>query len=326
MKITVVASVLLLLVGTVLGLTGCDDTEEITLEAGHSVAEGHPYHLGLEEFADTVNEETGGEVDISIYPDAQLGSERDMIEGLQIGSVDIVVTSTGPVDAFVPEMGVVDLPFLFEDEDHVDRVLEGEIGEDLLAEFECTDIIGLAFWENGFRQLTNSDRPIEEPSDLEGLTLRTMENEVHQASFEELGADPTAMEWGEVFTSLQQGVIDGQENPIPIIYNENLYEVQDYLSLTGHFYSPALLLIGEETMEEIPEEHHAVIEEAAVEAAEYQKAQVREQEAEQIDELEELGMEINEPDQQAFLDATESVYEEFEDDFGADLIEEILNH
>ncbi|HHV06620.1 MAG TPA: DctP family TRAP transporter solute-binding subunit [Firmicutes bacterium] len=304
---------------------GSGDTDTIVFKAGHSVAESHPYHLGLVKFADIVKEQTNGKVQIEIYANAQLGNERDMIEGLQLGTIDFVVSSTGPMSNFVPEIGIVDLPFLFRDREHAYAVLDGPIGQNLLEKFEAKQILGLAFWENGFRHLTNSKHPVNTPEDVKGLKIRTMENPVHQDAFHALGAAPTPMAWSEVFTALQQKTIDGQENPIPIIYNQKIYEAQKHLALTGHFYSPSLLLMSAASMDKLSDEEQDIIRKAAVEAADYEREQIKIQEDEQIDKLKAEGMEITEPDHAAFQEATQSVYEKFEDQFGKELIQQIID-
>lgn len=330
-----------MVVGTVvlvltLVLTGCQTsapksggeagkTQTVTLKAGHPVAETHPYHLGLVKFAELVDQKTNGQIKIDIYANGQLGNERDMIEGLQLGTLDLVVTSTGPVSNFVPEMGVVDLPFLFRDRRHAYNVLDGPIGQDLLKKFAAKNIVGLAFWENGFRHLTNSKHPVNTPADVQGLKVRTMENPVHQETFRVLGADPTPMAWSEVFTALQQKTIDGQENPIPIIYNQKIYEAQKYLALTGHFYSPSLLLMSKAAFDKLTPEQQKIIQEAAIEAANYEREQIKKQEDEQVDKLKTAGMEITEPDRAAFQEATKSVYDKFAPQFGQELIQKILN-
>lgn len=299
--------------------------EPVVLKAGHAVAEAHPYHLGLVKFKEIVEEQTGGQVQVELFPNGTLGSERDMIEGLQMGSIDVVVTSTGPVINFIPEMGVVDLPFIFSSSEHAYTVLDGEVGQELLQKFDDIGIKGLAFWENGFRHLTNSKRPIESVEDIAGLKIRTMENEVHQEAFKALGASPTPMAWGEVFTSLQQGTIDGQENPIPIIYTMNIYEVQKYLALTGHFYSPALLLMSQATFDKLTPEQQEICASAALEAAAYERDKINEQTEEQLSLLEEKGMVITRPDVQALREATKAVYDKYQDQFGQERIEKILN-
>lgn len=326
---------LVMLIATTLLFTGCQKSasnsgtqggsQPLTLKAGHAVAETHPYHLGLVKFAELVSQKTNGQVKIDIYANGQLGNERDMIEGLQIGTIDLVVSSTGPVSNFVPEMGVVDLPFLFRDHEHAYKVLDGPIGQGLLAKFQSKNIVGLAFWENGFRHLTNSKRAVATPNDVKGLKIRTMENPVHQETFRVLGADPTPMAWSEVFTALQQGTIDGQENPIPIIYNQKIYEAQKYLSLTGHFYSPSLLLMSNAAFQKLTPDQQKIVKEAALEAAAYEREQIKQQENEQIDKLKAAGMQITEPDRAAFQQATQSVYQKFEPQFGKEMIQQILD-
>jgi len=306
------------------GETTDNESGQLILRAGHAVNEEHAYHRGLEKFKSLVEDQTGGAVKIEIYPNASLGDERDMVEGLQLGTVDIVLSSTGPLGNFVPQMNVVDLPFLFRDKDHAYKVLDGEIGQELLQKFEPEGIIGLAFWENGFRHVTNSKRPINTPEDMEGLKLRTMKNRVHVAAFKELGVDATPMAWSEVFTSLQQGTIDGQENPVAIIYSHHLYEVQEYLALTGHVYSPAVLMIAENKMQSLTEAQQEAIREAAVEAGIYERNLISESEKEQIENLEREGMKITRPEREKFMEATVGVYKDFEKEFGPELIQKIL--
>jgi tripartite ATP-independent periplasmic transporter solute receptor, DctP family len=222
-KFLAITIIFVILVVPVMGRKTFGAEPVVVLKAGHAVDPSHPYHRGLVEFARLIENRTNGKYRIDLYPSAQLGNERDMIEGLQLGTLDLVVTSTGPVSNFVPRMGVVDLPYLFKNRQHAYTVLDGPIGESLLEGFKGNGIVGLAFWENGFRCLTNSRRPIKTPEDVKGLKIRTMEN---IATFKCLGASPTPMAWSEVFTSLQQGVLDGQENPISIIYHQRIYEVQ----------------------------------------------------------------------------------------------------
>ncbi len=297
----------------------------VSLKLGHAVAPVHPYHLGAVKFSELVAQRTGGKVKVEVYPSTQLGNERDMIEGLQLGTIDLVVTSTGPVGGFVPKMFVVDLPFLFRDRDHAYRVLDGPIGRDLLSALSSKSIRGLAFWENGFRQITNNLRPIEKPADLKGVKIRTMENKVHLAAFRAFGASPTPMAWSEVYTALQQRTIDGQENPIAIIHDHKLYEVQKYLALTGHFYSPSLLLMSEKSFNSLPRDFQKVMADTALECAQYERNLLRESEAQQLETLKAKGMQVTVPNKKPFQDAAAPVYKEFEGQFGKDLIGKILS-
>jgi tripartite ATP-independent transporter DctP family solute receptor len=272
----------------------------------------HAYNEGAREFARLVKEGTGGEIDIRIYPGGQLGSgEREIVEGLQVGTIDLVVTSTGPLSNFCPDMGVVDLPFLFLDYEHVDKVLDGELGRELLDGLEAAQLKGLAFMENGFRNFTNSVRPLRSPADFKGLKFRTMENPVHLASVRALGAQAVPMSWGEVYTSLQTGVIDGQENPVAVIHDFKLNEVQKYMSLTGHFYSPAPLIMSLKKFQSLKPEWQDLFLKAAAEAARFERKVIRENEQDQIEDLKSWGMEIITVDKEPFVKAEQVVYERF---------------
>jgi len=320
---SVVALLSLLILAGVWPNPGLCQDKQLNFKLCHSVATDHPYHLGALRFAELVARRTDDKVKIEVYPSAQLGGERDTVEGLQLGTVDLVVTSTGPVGGFVPGMFVVDLPFLFESREHAYKVLDGPIGKDLLSAFTDKGIKGLAFWENGFRNITNSVRPIEKPEDLKGIKIRTMENKIHLASFKAWGASSTPMAFPEVYSALQQKTIDAQENPIAVIYTSKLNEVQKFLSLTGHFYSPALLLMSASAYRSLPEDIRKVFDETAVECGAYERDLLRETEQKQIDELKAKGMQVNSPSKKPFQEAAKSVYEEFESQFGKEVIERI---
>jgi tripartite ATP-independent transporter DctP family solute receptor len=299
---------------------------EFDLVEAHTTTQDHPYTLGMVRFTQLVRERTGGRVAIQIHHSRQLGDERQVVEGLQLGTVHLTVSSTGPLGGFVPEMNVLDLPFLFRDAAHAYKVLDGEIGRGLLDKFEAVGIKGLAFWENGFRHITTGKKLIERPADLKGLKIRVMENRVHQAAFRQLGADATPMAWGEVFTSLQQGLLDAQENPIPIVSTFKLYEVQKYLSLTGHVYSPAPVLVSKKTWDRMPSDIQKIMLDTAMEVAQVQRQLSRGQEQKQLGELRAKGMTVVEsPDRAAFREAMKPVFEQFENQFGKDLVQRIVN-
>jgi TRAP-type transport system periplasmic protein len=299
---------------------------EFDLVEAHTTTPEHPYTLGMVRYAQLVRERTQGRVAIQIHHSRQLGDERQVVEGLQLGTVHLTVTSTGPLGGFVPEMNALDLPFLFRDAAHAYKVLDGEIGRELLAKFEAVGIKGLAFWENGFRHITTSKKLIERPADLKGLKIRVMENRVHQAAFRQLGADATPMAWGEVFTSLQQGLLDAQENPIPIVSTFKLYEVQKFLSLTGHVYSPAPVLMSKKTWDRMPPDIQKILLDTAMEVAKVQRQLNRGQEEKQLGELRAKGMTVIEhPDRAAFREAMKPVFEQFQGQFGKDLVQRIAN-
>jgi len=272
----------------------------------------HAYNEGAREFARRIRDATGGAIDIRVYPGGQLGKgERELLEGMQIGTIDLAVTATGPVSGFSQSMMVLDLPFLFGDYHHVDAVLDGPIGRKLLDDLEKARLKGLSFFENGFRNFTNSAHPLMRPKDFKGLKFRTMENPVHLASVRELGAQAVPMSWGEVYTSLQTKVIDGQENPVAVIHSYKLNEVQKYLSLTGHFYSPAPLTMSLQRFKSLKPEWRKLFIKTAVEVATYEREVIRDNEQRQIQDLKAWGMDVRTVDKAIFFTAMKPVYAKF---------------
>jgi tripartite ATP-independent transporter DctP family solute receptor len=297
-----------------------------TLVIGHALAPTSHYGVGAQAFLDTLAELSGGTFTGEQAPASQLGGERDMIEGLQIGSLDLVITSTGPLGNFVPEVLVLDLPFLFRDYAHARGVLDGEIGQELLAAIDQNNLVGLAWSENGFRHVTNSQRPVTSPADLDGLKLRTMENAVHMAAFQGMGAAPTPMAFPEVFGALQQGVVDGQENPITVITASRFWEVQGHVTLTGHVYSPAIVLASPVLFDSLTDEQKGWFREAAAASAAATRAEVDRLEAEGVALMRENGMEvITEIDRAPFQAlAAEAGWPVYTDRFGSEMIDRIL--
>lgn len=295
-----------------------------SIVVGHSLSPTSHYGLGAQAFIDTLTEVSGGAFTGEQAPAGQLGGERDMIEGLQIGSLDVVITSTGPLGNFVPEVYVLDLPFLFRDYDHARTTLDGEIGQELLAKIDENQLVGLAWTENGFRHVTNSQRPVRTPEDLAGLKLRTMENRVHMEAFSDLGAAPTPMAFPELFTALQQGVVDGQENPITVISASKFWEVQDFVSLTGHVYSPAVILASPILFDGLTDEQKGWFREAATASAAATRAEVNRLEEEGVALLRENGMEvITDIDKAPFAALAEPAYAIYTDEYGTEMVDRI---
>ncbi|MCP1314128.1 MULTISPECIES: TRAP transporter substrate-binding protein [unclassified Halomonas] len=294
-----------------------DDMDPITLRLAHVVNEQDGFHMAATKFEELVEERTGGKVAIEIYPNASLGDERTLLEGMQIGTVDMGVITNGPVANFVEEMAVFELPFLFPSPEAAYRVLDGEIGQELLDKLADVNLKGLAYAERGFRNLTNSERAVNTPEDMQGLRIRVMENPVYTDTFRALGANAVPMAWTEALTAMQQGTIDGQENPVNVVYSFNLEETQNYMTLSRHTYAPALFVMGLPAWSQLPEAAQTVLEEAAQEAAEYERALNADMEAEQLASLEESGMQINaSPDLEAFQAAVEPIYEQYGERFG----------
>jgi len=302
--------------------TGAQAQQNIVV--GHALSPTSHYGVGAQAFIDTLTELSGGAFTGEQAPAGQLGGERDMIEGLQIGSLDVVVTSTGPLGNFVPEVFALDLPFLFRDYDHARAVLDGEIGQELLAKIGENNLVGLAWSENGFRHVTNSQRPVRTPADLEGLKLRTMENKVHMTAFSGMGAAPTPMAFPELFTALQQGVVDGQENPVTVITASKFWEVQKYVSLTGHVYSPAAVLASPVLYDGLSDEQKGWFDEAAKASAAATRAEVNRLEEAGVALLLENGMEvITDIDKAPFAALAEASYSVYTDQYGTEMVERI---
>ena len=261
-------------------------------------------------------EKTDGRVEIQIFPADQLGGQRQEVEGLILGTHDMVLTSTMVISNFSDAAGVFDLPFIFSDRDHAYRVLDGEIGDEVAAELEKVGLKVLAYWENGFRHITNSVRPIEKPEDLVGLKIRVPESQVYIDTFTTLGAAATPIAFDELFSSLQLGVVDGQENPAGHVIHNAFYEVQDYISLTGHFYTAEPLLISAKLFASLPADIQQAMVEAAEEARDYERQLSIDNEAEYLEQIAEHGMTITEVDVAAFQEAVQPVYEKYSDKYG----------
>lgn len=318
-KITLMTA---LLAGTT--LTGAAKAQSQTFNLAFTPPSDSHYGDAGRAFQDRIEELSDGEIAIELRPSGALGGEREVLEGLQIGTVPLTISSTGPIGNFVPEVYALDFPFLFDSYESARSILDGEIGQELLESFQDAGLVGLAWAENGFRHTTNSMRPIETPEDFAGLKLRTMENEVHISAFEALGAAPTPMNWTEVLTSLQQGTIDGQENPVPIITANNMWEMQQYVTMTGHAYSAAAVLMSEIYWTQLSDEEQGWFREAAQAAADASRSAVDQMEAEGIASMKENGMEvIEEIDTAAFAEAVQPAYEEYAEQYAPELIERI---
>lgn len=301
------------------------EAKTMTLKVAHVVNSDHPYQMGLMKFKEIVEEKTKGLIKVEIYPSGQLGNERDTVEALQLGTLDMCLACTAPLTGFESQFMLFDLPFLFKNKKHAYAVLDGEIGNAVLAKLESKGIKGLCYFEVGFRNFTNSKHPINNPSDISGLKFRLMETPVHLKSVEVWGGIPTPMAIGEVFTALQQGTIDGQENPLPIIDTFKLYEVQKYLSITEHFYSATPLLIQKKIWDKLSPENQTIILEAAQAGRDVCRVKNAEKEKILLEHFTSKGMEINYADKKAFFETSKPVYDYFEDKLGKENIQKIIS-
>ncbi len=327
---------ILTLMFTLVGCGGSDTSasegsnqKQVVLKLGHIVKPDGPVAKAAVKFSEDVLEKTNGAVKIEVYDSSTLGSQRDLLEGLVIGTVDITISSPAVMSAVIPSVSVLDLPYIFKDTEHAYAVLDGELGKEIFAPFESEGYQYISVWENGFRHITNSKKKIESPADLEGLKIRVPESKVYIEMMKALGANPTPMEFGELFTALQNGTVDGQENPVSQSYSSKFHEVQNYMTLDGHIYATQPVLISNKALEKIPEEYRQVVIDSANEARDWQRALVAESESKMKEEMTASGMEITSltPDQIAeFSNAMAPVWEMFEDTIGKDLIDKVANY
>ncbi|MDR0379831.1 MAG: TRAP transporter substrate-binding protein [Candidatus Accumulibacter sp.] len=297
-----------------------------TIKAGIGLNELSPQYKGLQKFKEIVEAESKGRFKVDLFANAQLGDDAKMMTSLRAGTLEMTCPSTAPIAGLDKQWMVFDLPFLFPNEEVADKVLDGPFGQKYLDSLPAHGIVGMAFWENGFRQLTNSKVEIKQPADLKGLKIRTMENPVHLATFQTMGANPTPMPFSEVFSALQEKTIDGQENPSTTNFLQKYYEVQKFSTLSNHFYSPFVFMYSKRLWDALSQEDQALILKAAKEAGAYERKVNRETMGEAVAGMEKGGMTVTRltPEQhQAFVDATKDIAERFESDIGADNLKAI---
>ena len=300
---------------------------QTTMRISISVAQNSHQGVAIDTFAREVEKRTGGRYKIQTFYSGALGGERESIEAVQLGTQELAFSSTGPVPNFVPEARILDIPFLFRDKAHARAVLDGPIGQDMLTKFDSKGFKALAWAENGFRHMTNSKRAVNSPDDLKGLKMRTMENPVHVTAYKGLGIVTTPMAFPEVFTALQQGTVDGQENPLSVIMAAKFDQVQKHLSLTGHVYSPAIFLMNKASFDKLSAADKQAFIDAAKEGTKANRARVDEDDAKGAAELKAKGMQVVENvDKSKFVATLAPVNAEFEKQFGKAEIDKIRNY
>jgi tripartite ATP-independent transporter DctP family solute receptor len=291
-----------------------------------STAQNSHQGVAIDVFAKEVEQRTGGRIKVQTFYNGALGGERESIEAVQLGTQELAFSSSGPIPNFVPDTKILDIPFLFRDKAHARAVLDGPIGQDLLGKFDSKGFKALAWAENGFRHMTNSKRAVNSPEDLKGLKIRTMENPVHIAAYKGFGIITTPMAFPEVFTALQQGTVDGQENPLPVIMSAKFDQVQKHLSLTGHVYSPCIYLMNKASFEKLSAADKQAFLDAAKEGAKANRARVDADDAKGVTELRAKGMNVvDNLDKAKFVAALAPVNAEFEKQFGKANIDKIRN-
>src|SRR6478735_3323411 len=280
------------LAGAMLAFAPGSVVAQTTLKMNISVAQNSHYGVAIDTFAREIEKRTNGRYKIQNFYAGALGAEREAIEGVQLGTIDLTITSTGPIPNFVPETAILDIPFLFKDYAHARAVLDGPIGQDLLTKFPPKGIVALGWAENGFRHMTNNKRVVNAPDDLKGLKMRTMENPIHIQAYKQFGILPTPMAFTEVFTALQQGTVDGQENPLSVITAAKLGQVQKYITLTGHVYSPAVILMNKARWDALSPADRQAFTDAAKEAVKANRARIDDDEKKAVADLRAKGMQV----------------------------------
>ena len=270
------------------------DIQERTLRWGHLQPKDHPVSAGTNKFAQIVEQKSGGRIKVKEFPNSALGSELQQQAALQGGTQEMMSASTTTLVGIVKEFGVLDFPFLFANAHEADAMLDGPIGQRLLDRLPEHGLVGLAYWENGFRNVTNSKRPITRAEDLEGLKIRVMQNPVYLETFKTVHANPVPMAFGELFTALESRTVDAQENPYSIILGNKFNEVQKYLSITRHSYNAFIVLMSRQTWDKLSQAEKKIVQDAAIEARAYERQVARAAAGRDLETLKARGMQVNE--------------------------------
>jgi len=322
-----------LLLITVLIVSACgrpnedEETGQKTIRIAYLVNPTQSSHLVLEDFKAQVEEDSGGDLQVELYPSGSLfPSDREAIEAVQLGNVEMTLPALASVSGFHQDFMILDLPYLFEEEEEAYSVLDGPFGQNLLDGLDDVNIKGLAYGENGFRHITNNVQPVHTPKDIEGQKMRTLESPVHTDVFNAFGANASPFAFGEMYSTLQQGTYDAMESPIALLYTSNLYEVQDYMSLTSHVYMPTALLMNNDFYESLSEAHQKIVMDASEMFKDEQRQLEQEQNEEYMQEMLDAGLQVNEltdEEKQAFRDKAQPVFDKYEEMLGTELFEKL---
>jgi len=290
------------------------------LRLAHTLQTTHSWHIAAEGFAREVGERTSGRVQVQVFPGGQLGAARQVLEGLQTGTVELTIVGSSDLNTFDPRFGIVELPYAWLSREQAFAALDGPLGNALGALIEPRGMVNLAWWENGLRHVTNRRRPVVVPADLSGLKIRTPPDRVRVDTFRALGAEPAPLAFGELYGALQQGLFDAQENPLSIIYTSSFFEVQRYLSFTGHVWGGANLLASRRTFERVAAPDREVVREIARKWGNEQRRLIGDSDADFAGRLRARGMQFNEVDKPAFQRAVQPVWAQYEGPIGAEIM------
>jgi len=324
MKKLLYKNLILLLVTISFLFINCGKVSDVhVLKLAHVLPTDHPVHKGIVFMAKKVTEKSGGKMRIDIYPGGQLGAERDLIELLQIGSLAMTKVSSAPLEGFVPDMKIFGVPYIFRDDDHRWKVMQGEIGKRLLLASQKFYLRGLCYYDAGYRSFYMKENPITSPDDLKGKKIRVMKSITSVQMVDALGGSPTPIPWGELYTALQQGVVDGAENNAPSLHTSRHYEVCKYYSLDEHTSYPDILLMSTVVWKSLSPQEQQWLQEAVDESVEKQKIYWKEGVDEALRIFKEAGGKINYPDKELFREKVKSMYELYKGTSIYDLIQEI---
>jgi len=298
-------------VGTFSGCGKKKDSGVKVLKLAHGLDTSHPVHKAMEFMAEKVKEKSAGRLRVDIYPSEQLGSERECIEQLQIGGLAMTKTSSSPLEGFIPEMKVLGLPYLFRDSEHYWKVLLGPIGKELLASGQKVGLKGLCFYDAGSRSFYTRGKAVQTPADLKGMKIRVQKSEIAIEMIKAMGASATPIDWGELYTSLQQGVVDGAENNPPSFDTSMHYEVCKHYTLDEHTRPPDILMISTTAWNELSPEFQKILQEAADESVSYDRELWAQKEKESLEKVEKAGVTIIRPDKKPFRDAAEPMLQKY---------------
>lgn len=296
-----------------------------TLRMGYETPRTDSQHKGAEVFKKYVEEQTGGEISVKLFPDSTLGGAPALINGVRNGTVDMIIVGLNNLSGLSKELNVLDIPFIFANKDEAFHVLDGKVGDYLYKGLEGVNIKGLTYWDNGFRAMTNNKHPIVKPDDVKGIKMRVPGNPMSVKLFETLGANPVPMAIGELYTALETHTVDGQDHPVNVFYSSKFYEVQKYLTLTNHQYSALFFGMNLKKYNKLSDEHKQIIIEGAKKARDFQRQYNADNQAAQIEEFKKAGVEvINSIDPQPFRDvAFDKVSKFYTDQCGDQLIKDI---
>ncbi|MBO0355256.1 TRAP transporter substrate-binding protein [Muricauda ruestringensis] len=305
----------ILLLCTLFFALGCEETSGIrTIRLAHGLDINHSVHRAMVKMGKDLDSVSKGRLRIEIYPNQQLGTEREILELIQLGSLDMTKVSVATLENFAPKTRILGLPYLFDSREHAFEVLDGPIGQSLLDNAEQFRLKGLGYYDAGFRSFYTEHAPVTTPDDLKGLKIRVMESITAMDMVKSLGGSPTPISWGELYTSLQQGVVDGAENNLPSFYLSKHYEVCPYYSLDEHTFSPDVLIVGTGFWDALSEQEKDWLDKAVKKSLEHQRKLWAESEAEALEKIKEAGVEISHPDKKPFIEMTREMYRAYEED------------